>query len=87
MIFFLILSLKYTFGPYFHKKYLIWFLFSLFDQFGPQFCKTAFNQVLLANGVKTVNGTVTTCDVARYAFLLAVCLLILTIWKKITKLS
>ena len=34
------------------------FLFSLFVQFGPYFCKIAFNRVLLANGVKIVNGIV-----------------------------
>jgi len=82
--------LKYTFGPYFRQKYSIWSLFSLFGQFGPQFCKIAFNQVLLADDVKIVNGTMTTwnclADVARYAFLLAF-YLILTIRKKIIKLS
>jgi len=70
--------LKYTFGPYFRQNYSIWSLFSLFGQFGPHFCKIAFNQVLLANSVKIVNETVTRwnciADVARYAFLLAVCL-------------
>jgi len=48
------------FGPYFCQNYLIWFLFSLCGQFGPHFCKIAFNQILLANSVKIVNGTVIT---------------------------
>jgi len=51
--------LKYTFGPYFCQNYSIWSLFSLFVQFGHHFCKIAFNRVLLANGVKIVNGTMT----------------------------
>jgi len=37
------LRLKYTFGPYFCQNYSIWFLFSLFVQFGPRFGKIAFN--------------------------------------------
>ena len=58
--------LKYTFGPYFCQNYLIWSLFSLFVQFGSHFCKIAFNRVLLANGVKIVNGTVTRCNCLGY---------------------
>jgi len=52
-------KLKYTFGPYFCQNYSIWSLFSLCGQFGPHFCKIVFNRVLLENGVKIVNGTMT----------------------------
>jgi len=38
----------------------------LFDQFGPYFCKIAFNRVLLANGVKIVYGTVTQWNCLGY---------------------
>jgi len=47
----LFFRLKYTFGPYFCQNYSIWFLFSLFVQFGHHFCKIVFNRVLLTNGV------------------------------------
>jgi len=70
--------LKYIFGPYFCQNYSIWSLFLLFDQFGPHFCKIAFNRVLLVNSIKIVNGIVTQwnciADVARYAFFLTDCL-------------
>jgi len=38
----------------------------LFVQFGPHFCKIAFNRVLLANGVKIVNGIVTRWNCLGY---------------------
>jgi len=59
-LFYINYRLKYTFGPYFRQNYSIWSIFSLCGQFGPHFCKIAFNQVLLANNVKIVNDTVTT---------------------------
>ena len=52
--------------PIFVKKHSIWFIFSLFGQFGLQFCKIAFNQVLLAYSVKIVNETVTTWNCLEY---------------------
>jgi len=58
--------LKYTFSPYFCQNYSIWSLFSLFGQFGPHFCKIAFNRVLLSTNVKIVNDTVTTWNCLGY---------------------
>ena len=58
--------LKYTFGSFFCQNYSIWSLLSLCGQFGPHFCKIAFNQVLLANDVKIVNNTVTTWNCLGY---------------------